>query len=354
MASPGERRVDAGELRRLAVEIFERAGVPEDEARLVAETLVAADLRGMQSHGTLRIPIYVEKIRGGGFRPGRKGTVLRETAATMLIDGEDGLGQVLALRAMDEAIAKAKAAGIGAAGVTRSNHYGEAAYYVLHAVKRDMIGIIATNGSPNMPAWGGMTKMTGPLPFTAGVPALEERPFILDAALGVTNRGKLIYYAEQGEKIPPGWGVDKNAQPTSEPKDVLEGGWILPIGGYKGFGITLFLEILAGVLTGGLIGSAIRDLYNAPAAASQGLGHFAIAIDPTAFMPLDAFKSRMDEMIRMVRASKLAPGVAAMTLPGEPEFDKEAERLVHGIPLSTSVLDQLNSLARALGSTRSI
>ena len=350
MADPGERLVDAGELRRLAIDIFERAGVPEDEARLVAETLVAADLRGMQSHGCLRIPIYVEKIRAGGFKPGRKGRILRETAATVLIDGEDGLGQVLALRAMEDAIAKAKASGIAAAGVTRSNHYGEGAYYVLHAARRDMIGLIATNGSPNMPAWGGMTKMTGPLPFTAGVPALEERPFIIDAALGVTNRGKLIYYAEQGLAIPPGSGVDRDARPTEDPKQVLDGGWILPIGGYKGFGITLFLEILSGVLTGGLIGSEIRDLYGAGRETAQGLGHFAIAIDPTAFMPLDDFKRRMDAMIRMIRASKLAPGVTRMTLPGEPEFDKEADRLAHGIPLSTAVLDQLNRLGRELGS----
>ena len=155
---PGETAVDAGRLLLMIDDIFVRAGMPADEATLVADALVLADLRGMQSHGVLRVPIYVEKIRAGGFRPGRKGRVVRETAGTVLLDGENGIGQVLTIAAMDRAIDKAKQNGIGAAGVFNSNHHGEAAYYVLHALKRDMIGIVATNGSPNMPAWGGTDK----------------------------------------------------------------------------------------------------------------------------------------------------------------------------------------------------
>jgi LDH2 family malate/lactate/ureidoglycolate dehydrogenase len=350
----GERTVSAKGLLTLAVDIFTAAGLPNDEAALVADALVLADLRGMQSHGVLRIPTYVGKIRGGGFRAGRKGRVLRETSATMLIDGEDGLGVVLTLRAMDEAIRKAREHGIAAAGVTNSNHYGEAAYYVLHAIRQDMIGIVATNGSPNMPAWGGVTKMTGPLPFTAGVPAGDMRPFVIDAALGMTNRGKLIYYAQKHEKIPPGWGVDRNAMPTEDPARVLDGGWILPIGGHKGFGITLFLEILAGVLTGGPVGAAIRDLYSTTSDVSQGLGHFVIAIDPSAFMPIDAFKQRMDDTIRAIKASTLAPGLERMTIPGEPEFELEEIRRQHGVPLVESVLDSLNTLAAELSVARRI
>jgi len=349
-----ERTVAAGDLLALAVDIFERTGVPADEARIVANALVEADLRGMQSHGVLRVPIYVEKIRAGGFRAGHKGTVVRETNGTALLDAEDGLGQVVSLRAMDLAIGKARATGIGAVGVLNSNHFGEAAHYVIHAAQRDMIGIIATNGSPNMPALGGTTKMTGPLPFTAAVPTGSDSPFVIDAALGVTNRGKLIYLAERGERIPLGWGVDRDARPTDDPACVLDGGWILPIGGHKGFGITMFLEILSGVLTGARVGSEIRDLYNAPRNQAQGLGHFCIAIDPSAFMPIDLFKARMDAMIRMVKASKLAPGVERMVIPGEPEVEAKRRRNVEGIPLTTGVLDQLNALARELGSSRAI
>jgi LDH2 family malate/lactate/ureidoglycolate dehydrogenase/quinol monooxygenase YgiN len=349
-----ERSVAAGELLALAVDIFARAGVPVDEAQIVANALVEADLRGMQSHGVLRIPIYVEKIRAGAFRAGCKGNVLCETAATVLLDGENGLGQVISLRAMGLAIQKARATGIGAVGVRNSNHFGEAAHYVIHAAERDMIGFVATNGSPNMPALGGTTKMTGPLPFTAAVPTASGPPFVIDAALGVTNRGKLIYLAERGERIPLGWGVDRDARPTDDPARVLDGGWILPIGGHKGFGITMFLEILSGVLTGSRIGSEIRDLYNAPRSEPQGLGHFLIAIDPAAFMPLEAFKSRMDEMIRMVKSSKLAPGVTRMIIPGEPEIEAKRRRSVEGIPLAATVLDQLNALAQTLGSSRAI
>jgi LDH2 family malate/lactate/ureidoglycolate dehydrogenase/quinol monooxygenase YgiN len=350
----GERSVRADELLELGIDIFTRAGVPADEARIVANALVEADLRGMQSHGVLRIPVYVEKIRAGGFRGGRKGTIVRETPGTALLDAEHGLGQVVSLRAMDLAIDKARATGIGAVGVLNSNHFGEAAHYVLRAVERDMIGIIATNGSPNMPALGGTTKMTGPLPFTAAVPAGNGPPFVIDAALGVTNRGKLIYLAERGEKIPLGWGVDRDARPTDDPARVLDGGWILPIGGHKGFGITMFLEILSGVLTGARVGSDIRDLYNASRSEPQGLGHFCIAIDPAAFMPLALFKSRMDAMIRMVKSSKLAPGVERMVIPGEPELEVKGRRLSEGIPLALGVLDQLNALARELGSSHSV
>ncbi|MBV9260090.1 MAG: Ldh family oxidoreductase [Pseudolabrys sp.] len=346
--------IDAGRLTALVHDVLLRAGMPPDEAALVADALVLADLRGMQSHGVLRVPIYVEKIRAGGFRPGRKGRVIRETASTVLLDGEDGIGQVLTIAAMDRAIDKAKANGIGAAGVFNSNHHGEAAYYVLHALKRDMIAIVATNGSPNMPAWGGKTKMTGPLPFTAGAPTNKEEPFVIDAALGVTNRGKLIYMADRREKIPFGWGVDRNAQATDDPAKVLDGGWILPIGGHKGFGITMFIEIVSGVLTGALIGSAIRDLYNAPRELPQGLGHFCIAIDPSAFMPVEQFKNRMDDMIRMIKSSDLAPGTERMVIPGQLEFEKERNRRANGIPLSVKLVTQLRVLGAELGSDRTV
>ena len=349
-----ERKVAAGDLLALATDFFVRAGASPEEAHVVANALVEADLRGMQSHGALRIPIYVEKIRAGGFRAGHRGTIVHESPGTALLDGEDGLGQVISLRAMDLAIDKAQATGIGAVGVRNSNHFGEAAHYVMHAAKRDMIGLIATNGSPNMPALGGTTKMTGPLPFTAAVPVGSGPPFVIDAALGVTNRGKLIYMAERGERIPLGWGVDRDARPTDDPARVLDGGWILPIGGHKGFGITLFLEILSGVLTGARVGSEIRDLYGAPRNQSQGLGHFCIAIDPSAFMPLDEFKARMDAMIDMIRSSKLAPGVQRMVIPGEPEVEAKRQRAIDGIPLATGVLDQLNALARELGSPHAI
>jgi LDH2 family malate/lactate/ureidoglycolate dehydrogenase/quinol monooxygenase YgiN len=349
-----DRKVAAGDLLELAIDVFARSGTSQEEARIVANALVEADLRGMQSHGVLRIPIYVEKIRAGGFRAGHRGTIVRESPATALLDGEDGLGQVISLHAMDIAIDKARISGIGAVGVLNSNHFGEAAHYVIHAAEHGVIGLIATNGSPNMPALGGTTKMTGPLPFTAAVPVGSGPPFVIDAALGVTNRGKLIYMAERGERIPIGWGVDRDARPTDDPAKVLDGGWILPIGGHKGFGITLFLEILSGVLTGARVGSEIRDLYGAPRNQAQGLGHFCIAIDPAAFMPLEEFKARMDAMLRMIRASTLAPGVEHMVIPGEPEMEAARQRSMDGIPLATGVLDQLNALARELGSSRTI
>lgn len=344
-----ERRVDADALQSLATEIFAHAGTPHDEANLVADTLVTADARGMHSHGCMRIPIYTQKIRAGGFKPGRKGKVLHETESTVLLDGEDGLGQVITLRAMDEAISKARTVGTGIAGVTRSNHFGEAAYYVLRAARQGFIGLISSNGSPHMPFWGGRKRLTGPLPLAVAVPARDEWPVVLDMALGVVAKGKILYAAEKRESIPEGWGVDKEGRDTTDPRAVLDGGWLLPIGGYKGSGLILVLELLSGALTGGAMGQAVNNLYGDDLAAPQGLGHFVLAIDPEAFLPGGQFGQRVDWWIREIKTSEPAPGFDEIIIPGEPEFRREEERRRHGIPLSVQVLDEILTVATGLG-----
>ena len=200
-----------------------------------------------------------------------------------------------------------------------------------------------------MPVWGGMTKMTGPLPLTVGVPAQNELPFCLDTAMGVSSKGKIVYAGEKGEKIPFGWAVDKEGKPTEDPKKYLDGGWILPIGGYKGFGITTALEILTGILTGGPFGTEVGNLFTGPPEESQGLGHFVMALNIESFMPVEEFKQRMDRMIRMMKESKLQPGVKEIIIPGEPEFRKEKDRLVNGIPLSVQVISNITAFAEQIG-----
>jgi LDH2 family malate/lactate/ureidoglycolate dehydrogenase len=219
------------------------------------------------------------------------------------------------------------------------------------AVRQDMIGILTTNGSPNMPVWGGMTKMTGPFPLTVGVPTKSEFPFCLDTAMGIVSKGKIVYAAERGEKIPLGWAVDKEGKPTDDPEKYLDGGWILPIGGYKGFGIITVLEILSGILTGGPFGSDIGNLFTGPPDESQGLGHFVMALNIESFMSVEEFKKRMDSMIQMMKASKLQPGVKEIIVAGEPEFRKEKERRVNGIPLSVNVIEKITDFAREVGLT---
>jgi LDH2 family malate/lactate/ureidoglycolate dehydrogenase len=344
-----ERLVDAAALERFVAEVFERAGAPRDEAERVADALVSADARGMTSHGVMRVPMYMKKVRAGGFKVGTKGKILRETASIILLDGEDGLGQVITWRAMEEAIRKARDAGAGIVGVLRSNHFGEGAYYALHAIKNDMIGLLTTNGSSNTPAHGGRTMVAGNLPLTVGVPTDKELPILLDMAMCASSKGKIAYAAKKGERIPPGWAVDSNGQPTDDPQKVLDGGWILPIGGYKGWGLILILDILSGVLTGARLGLEITDLFTGEPSSPQGLGHFVMAINVEAFMPVAEFKRRMDARIRSIKQSELLPGVTEILMPGERELKLERERRKNGIPLSVNVLDQIAVVAKELG-----
>lgn len=340
--------VNAEALEILTDKILEEVGVPEDEARLLADALVSADARGMNSHGVMRLPVYVERIRAGGIKPGRKGKILRESVCTVLLDGEDGIGHVVATRAMAEAIRKAKEAGAGLVGVTRSNHFGEAAFYVLQTVQQDMIGLITTNGSPRIPLWGSFSKLTGNLPVAIGIPSKTEFPIVLDMALGAVALGKVMYSAEKEEKIPPDWGVDAQGEPTDDPQKVLGGGWTPPIGKYKGSGLMLVAEVLSGVLTGGRFAQEIGSMYGDPS-FPQGLGHLAVAINVESFIPIDAFKQRVDSLIRLIKGSELAPGFEEILMPGEREFRMEQQRRVKGIPLSVSVLAKLRSLADELG-----
>lgn len=354
MASGNVRLVDAGKLEAYVTEIFERGGVPHDEAGRVADALVGADARGMTSHGVMRVPMYMKKVRAKGFRAGTKGKVLSETPATMVLDGEDGLGQVITWRAMEEAIRKARSVGVGVVGVTRSNHFGEGAYYALEAIRHAMIGILTTNGSANTPPHGGRSMVAGNLPLTAGVPADKELPILLDMAMCASSKGKIAYAAKKGEPIPAGWAVDVNGQPTVDPQKVLDGGWILPIGGYKGWGMILVLDVLAGVLTGGPMGAEVTDLFTGSAEAPQGLGHFVMALNVAAFMPVAQFKRRMDERIRSIKDSERLPGVEEILMPGERELKLERERRISGIPLSVAVLDQVAAVAREMGVTASL
>jgi len=184
-------------LEKIAYDILTNIGVPGDEAALLAGALISADARGMNSHGLMRLPTYANRIIHGGMRPGKKGRILRETSSTVLLDGEDGIGHVITMRGMDEAMRKARESGAGVVGVTRSNHFGEGAYYIRRAVEQNMIAMLGTNGSPNMPVWGGLTPMTGPHCFAVGIPAGTALPIILDMSWGVVSKGKILYAAER-------------------------------------------------------------------------------------------------------------------------------------------------------------
>ncbi len=343
-------RIPAPALHTLVTAMLTRAGVPEADGVIVADGLVSADARGMNSHGMLRLPVYITRLLEGGFAKAAKFEIVSETPSTALVDGGNGLGSVLTTKAMDLAIEKAGANGCGVVVVRNSNHNGEGAPYVLRAVRQDMIGLATTNGSAIMPVWGGRVPMTGPLPLTFGVPAGEELPIVLDTALGMSSRGKILYHAEKKLPIPDGWLVDAEGRPTNDPEWVRKGGWILPIGGHKGWGLILMCELLTGFLSGGSIARETTNLYD-HLNEGQHNSHFCMAININSFIDPDFFKQRVDAYIREVKYSEKAPGFAEILMPGEIEFRKEKRQRAEGILLTKSVIDDVIASAESLGIT---
>jgi LDH2 family malate/lactate/ureidoglycolate dehydrogenase len=337
----------ADELKTLASDVLVAAGTPEDSARLVADGLVAADARGMASHGLMRLPTYVRRILAGGIDPAARGTVVREGPSTVLIDGQNGLGHVVATFAVNEAVRRARATGVCVAGVRNSNHFGEAAHFLRPAIDAGMIAIVATTGSANMPPWGGTTYMIGTLPLAIGIPSAHEKPIELDMALGAVSKGKILNAAREGRQIPAGWGVDREGKPTTDPHAVLDGGWVSPIGGHKGFGLIVALEALSGALTGAAMGTEIGDLYGVDD-QPQRLGHAVIVIDVDAFVPVAEFTARMDASIRRLRSSDLAPGFDRILMPGEIEQEIALSHEETGIPVPDGVIDELRRLLKQL------
>ncbi|WP_108610436.1 Ldh family oxidoreductase [Aminobacter sp. MSH1] len=342
----GQVRIGQTQLRNLAHRILAAAGVEEEDARIVADSLVEADARGMNSHGIIRLPVYVDRLLKGGVNARPNFLIVTESDSVTLCDAGDGLGAVATRKAMEIAIEKAKRTGIAATGVRNSNHNGEGARYVRQATSANMIGVATTNSSPIMPAWGGRDPLVGPLPIAFGIPT-DGEPIILDMALGMSSRGKILYYLEKGLELPSGWLVDAEGRPTTDPSWINKGGWILPIGGHKGWGLILICEILSGILTGGAFGKELTNLYER-LDHPQRNGHLLIAIDIAKFVELSTFKRRVGEYMSLIKMSRLAPGFDEILVPGEIESRNFERQQIEGITISRSVVEELLNLASRL------
>jgi len=333
-------------LSRYCVQLFEKVKVPTEDAKVLVDNLIEADLRGVDTHGVTRIAIYIERLQAGSVKAKPQMKVLRDTPVSAILDGDHGLGQVISARAMEMAIEKAKKGVFGLVGVRNSTHNGAMAFFSMMAVRQNLIGIGLTNTVPLMAPTGGNQAMIGNNPLSIAAPAGKEKPVIFDMACSVAARGKIILAAKKGEKIPLGWAIDKDGLPTEDAKAALDG-LILPVAGHKGYGLALMVDVLSGVLMGANFGPGVGPLYNNP--GTQGIGHLLAAINIEAFMPLAEFKARMDQMIRDIKGSKKAKGVEQIYLPGEIEMGIEAKRRREGIPLSRAVYDELCGLGQKLG-----
>jgi LDH2 family malate/lactate/ureidoglycolate dehydrogenase len=325
--------------------ILERLDVPAPHARDVAGCLIKAELRGVDSHGLVRLPVYARRVQKGVVNARPDIRVVPSGSAAALVDGDNGLGPVVASRAMDAAVDLARSHGTGFVGVRRSNHFGPAAYYVERAVGEGLIGVAISNAPPHMAPFGGRTRFLGTNPVAIGIPAGEEAPLIFDASTSVVARGKIIMAAHAGTPIPEGWAIDPEGYPTTDPDRALAGA-VLPFGGPKGSAISFIIDIFCGVMTGSSFALHLNTLENL--AAEQNVGHVLAAVRTDLFVTDSQFRERMDAILRMLRGAPPAPGAQRVLAPGEIESVTEARVRQEGIGLPPEIAAQLVGLGDEL------
>ncbi len=331
------RRIPAEALRQQTVHILIAWGASPDDARLQADARLQGELRGHpgQGQGLRGISRYCEMLENGGIVSPAEFEVLVDTPAMALVDGHKGFGQRVAVNAMDLAIEKAKAVGVGLVGVRHSNHLGITAYHVMRATDRRMIGICLTNAGAEMAPWGGITPTIGTNPWGLGAPTGLGFPMVLDMALSMSGKGMVRWHQRQGLKIPKDWAYDQHGNETDDP-DLAMDGPLVPMGAFKGTGLSIFTDVLTGVLTGAAFG---LTPYADP--TNHDVGHMLIAIDIEQFLPWESYLERMDLFCAELKASELAPGFDEILIPGELEHRRTVQRLRNGIDLDIEVFNLL-------------
>ena len=327
-------RVDAEGVRKILIKLFTAYGIPQDNAVMVADNLITADLRGVSSHGVARIKSYLQRAKKENWNKDPQ-ISFNEHGAICLVDGDDGFGSMVGTRAMEKAVELAKVHGIGMCEVRRSSHYGMASYYAMQAAAKGMIGFSCTNGVSNLAHFGSMEGMLGTNPFSVAVPS-EGFPLVLDAACSVTARGNISNAKREGKDIPLGWAIDADGNPTTDAAKALVGA-VLPFAGHKGSGIAIMIDIMCGILNGGVTSKHVRE----DASKGPNVGHLMIAIDPMAFMTEEEFASRLTAYKAELSGAKKAPNVEKIYLPGEIEAEKEAFNKENGIKMGCGAFREL-------------
>jgi LDH2 family malate/lactate/ureidoglycolate dehydrogenase len=338
--------IQAGRLAEFASAADLKLGLPAKDAELLADTLVQADLWGHQSHGVMRIFWYARRLQSGATKAVSRTELAVDGGAIAVIDGHDGVGQVIAARAMQEAIERSKKHGVGAVAVRNSGHFGTAMYFTRMAALRGCVGFLSTNASPAMAPWGGRGKLIGNNPWSIAAPAGRYPPMILDIANTAVARGKLYLARQRGEAIPQGWALDERGRPTTDPVAGIAG-LISPLAGHKGYAIATMMDVLSGIVSGSRFGAGVVGPY-APQGRS-GVGHMAIALNIEAFRPLDAFTADMERLIEAIKSVPRAAGVKQVFYPGELEALADERHRREGIVIPDETLGELDAAARELG-----
>jgi LDH2 family malate/lactate/ureidoglycolate dehydrogenase len=348
--------IPARDLIQSCIALLQKVGVPRDQAETIAEIVVEADLRGVESHGLLRLPAYIHRVQAGLMTAVTELKTVRERGATVLLDAQSGFGQVAGVAAMTQAMDRAREHGVGVAAVRNANHFGIAAHYAMMALPQRMIGVVTANAAPSMAAWGGAVPILGTNPICVAIPtggATASRDqsggkvdIVLDMASSMVARGKIRLSASKGQRIPLGWALDAEGRPTEDPQAALKG-TVVPIGGPKGYGLALIVDVLSGVMTGADFGTRLTSVHELKQHSS--VGFVTQALDITAFAEWDEFVGSIAVLVSEVLNSPRAPGVSRIYLPGEIEWLKQQERLKSGVPVPREVLEELRQLAAELG-----
>ena len=351
MTKHATRNVDAHRLRAFIDAAFRACDMPARNAEKMAKLMVEADVGGQDGHGVFRLPMYIKRIRAGGMSVDPDISVLSERTATALLDGGNGPGHLVMSRAAELAIEKAKTCGVAWVGARHSNHAGPAFLYAKMPVEQNMIGLYVAVGSANhMAPWGGTDLLLSTNPISVAIPSNTRPPVVLDMATTVAAYGKVKTTADRGETMPEGWMIDKRGQPMTDPTKSNEG-LLLPIGGPKGYGLSLIFGLLAGTLNGAAFGKDVVD-FNADPQATTNTGHFVIALDIAAFMDPKEFMTQVDGIWDQMKSSDKLPGVEDIRLPGERLAATTAARTANGVPLPEALKLRLDAMADELSIDR--
>ncbi|MDF1590985.1 MAG: Ldh family oxidoreductase [Desulfobacterales bacterium] len=344
----GDNRVFAIEaLRQFIVQAFAAADVPAAEGKMVADNLIHADLWGIGTHGVSRFPIYLKRIQAGAVNPRPEIRIDNSYPAVLSVDGDNGLGAVVTVKALDAAIAAADKFGLCAAGIKGSNHFGAAGYYCDMGARADFITIVLTDAPPAIPPWGGKEPYFGTNPIAVGLPRKGKPPVVLDLATSIVARGKIIEAAGRGENIPEGWALNKEGTPTTNSREALAG-TLLPMAGPKGYALALAVEHLAGVLTGAAFGRDVAWQYGDKQSPAN-VGHIIIVLKADAFIGLDDYHERNERFFREIKACEKAAGISEIYLPGERERILAQTLTKSGIEVPGGLVKEFETIARQYG-----
>lgn len=328
-------------LKDFCINVLMKVGVEPKDADLIADTLICADLRGVKSHGIVRLPTYVERIEKGVVVLNETMKFVKDSGAVALLDAKNSFGQVAGHMAMNTAVDIARIYGIGLVGVKNSNHFGIASYYSMLALQKGMIGIVLTHSSPAIAPYGTITPLLGTNPLSIAILSKNDKPIVLDMSMSTVARGKIRYAALAGEKIPEGWGLDAEGNPTQDPNAALKGS-LVPIGGVKGSGLSLIIDILCGVLTDTCLTGEVKNITDM--AGPSKTGHIFCAINISSFVDIDTFKNNIAFIIDNIKSLDSA-GNSEIFMPGEIEYNLTENRKKEGIPVEEKVIKSLNILA---------